>query len=285
MRKIFSHGLTLAGACCGVALFLVACAPVDDTPNEAADEATSDETIGSVQEPTPDESIDSAQQAISSQCAKDIVLCGTSAGLFGLACAADIWAGGALTPACAAAFSAAGGACANAAGSCVGGGTLDTRRLARVGSAATTAPDYSVIHNCPGSNRVYKEKVEWFINNDPTAGSGRVSRITMTCTDGTTLTFGHAGGTSSNTYTCASGRLMNGELIQAGAEIDAAGGVCRNVTTNDPTTYINGIWGGSTGSRQDKVCPLGEFMFGAKVHMDGPNETQPNLLGIELNCR
>lgn len=226
------------------------------------------------------------------ECAAAATLCAFGATGFVLGCGAAVYASfGTLTPECVGVWTAVGGACATAAFECAGGsGTPANRRLSPVADMVDDVPeDYFVERTCAYPRFVDQVKVEWFLINGA-ASNGRVSRVTLRCnanSAGTTstLVFGHAGGTGSNTYTCSSGRLQAGFLIRAGQEIDALGGVCRKVSTSDLTTYVNGTWGGTGGTRQDRVCASGTNLVGAKMQMDGPNETNANIIGIEPICR
>lgn len=225
------------------------------------------------------------QTKISGACAEDIVLCSFSAVGTVAACAADIWAGGALTPACAAAFSATGGACAAAARDCAGSGggvgTPGTVRLARAGSGIIqSGSDVFRELTCAAPHRVKSTKVEWANLGGPVY----ITKITLTCTNNVALTYGYPG-TSTNTYTCSSGRLMAGMVFRTGAFMDAAGGVCRQLATTAGTTYVNGIWGGTGGTRNDRVCAVGKYLVGAKMYFDGGTETNRNILGAELLCK
>lgn len=226
------------------------------------------------------------------ECAAAATACGFSATGFTLGCAAAIYASfGTLTPECSAIFTLVGATCATAAAECAAGsGTPANRRLSSVGDMVQDAAgDYFVERTCAYPRFVDQVKVEWFLINGA-ASNGRVSRVTLRCNANSsgatsTLVFGHAGGTGSNTYTCSSGRLQAGFLIRAGQEIDALGGVCRRVSTTDLTTYVNGVWGGTGGTRQDRVCASGTNLVGAKMQMDGANESNANIIGIEPICR
>jgi hypothetical protein len=226
-----------------------------------------------------------------SECAAAATLCGFSSVGFVLGCGAAVYASfGTLTPECAAVFAGVGGSCATAAAECTGTGTPANRRLSSVGDMVQDAAgDYFVERTCAYPRFVDQVKVEWFLINGA-ASNGRVSRVTLRCNanaSGTTstLVFGHAGGTGSNTYACSAGRLQAGFLIRAGQEVDALGGVCRRVSTTDLTTYVNGTWGGTGGTRQDRVCASGTNLVGAKMQMDGANESNANIIGIEPICR
>ncbi len=120
--------------------------------------------------------------------------------------------------------------------------------------------------------------------------STRVTGVSIRCTpssstaSSTTMNRGY-NGTASNTYTCPNGQLMAGLLVRAGQEIDAAGGVCRKVSNSDVSTFVNGLWGGSGGTRQDRVCAPNQDMYGVKFQLDGSNETSPNVIGMQPLCR
>lgn len=222
------------------------------------------------------------QTRISGACAEDLVLCSFAAVGTVAACVGDLWAGGALTPECVAAFNATGGACAAAARDCAGGvGSPATVRLARAGSGIIqSGSDVFRELTCAAPHRVKSTKVEWANLGGPVY----VTKITLTCTNNVALTYGYPG-TSTNTYTCSAGRLMAGMVLQTGAFVDAAGGVCRQLANNSGTTYVNGIWGGTGGSRTDRVCATGKYLVGAKMYFDGATETNRNILGIELLCK
>ncbi len=225
------------------------------------------------------------------ECAAAATVCVFSLGGFGLGCGAAVTASwGALSPACLAVWTAVGGTCATAAFYCAGGtGTPPVRRLSTAGDFTDdgAGPDFFVERLCPNEESfVDQVRVGWIFS----AARGRISNLQLRCTPATSgaastfLTFGHAY-TSSNTYTCSAGRLQAGFLVSAGLELDAMGGVCRQVSKTNLTTYVNGIWGGTGGSRQDKVCPGGQNLVGAKINMDGANEAEANLLGVEPICR
>ncbi len=222
-------------------------------------------------------------RAVSGNCAANLTLCGFSAVGLVLSCAAATWTAGALSPACATLLATTGGSCALAAGYCAQSDYVPpTRRLTGVGDVVANAPDYAVERTCATGKHVYRLKNEWVGGG---TAAGRVKRVTLTCTDGTTLTFGHAGGTSSHTSTCGAGLLTAGMLLQAGTELDKVGNVCRLGAGTDETTYVGAFNGGTGGSRQDRVCAPDTNLIGAKFHMDGASEASANLLGVELLCK
>jgi hypothetical protein len=224
------------------------------------------------------------QTKISGACAEDIVLCSFAAAGTAAACVADLWAGGALTPECIAAFNATGGACAAAARDCAGSGggvgTPGTVRLARAGSGIIQSSDVFRELTCTAPHRVKSTRIEWANLGGPVY----ITKITLTCTNNVALTYGY-NGTSTNTYTCSTGRLMAGLMLRTGAFVDAAGGVCRQLANNSGVTYVNGLWGGTGGTQNDRVCATGKYIVGAKMYFDGATETNRNILGIELLCK
>ncbi len=159
-----------------------------------------------------------------------------------------------------------------------------TRALASVGDWTDdgTGPDFFSDAICGTNSFVDSVTVRW--------GNSRVTGMTIRCTpltdtgSSTSLTRGYTG-TSSNTYTCPNGQLMAGLLVSAGLEVDAAGGVCRKVSNTDVTTYVNGIWGGTGGTRQDRVCAPNQDMYGVKFQLDGSAESSPNIIGLQPLCR
>ncbi len=204
---------------------------------------------------------------------------------FGLGCgAAVISSAGSLSAACVAAWNAAGTACVPAVYYCSGGsGTPPVRRLKTVGDWTDdgAGPDVFKEDSCPYPTFVDRVEVKW--------DYGRVVGMVLRCNKNEKgqykyLGFGYVA-SNAHKYTCPAGQLMAGLLLQAGLEIDAAGGICRKVGATETTTFVDGIWGGSGGSRQDRVCAPGTELVGAKAQVDGGLETNPNLLGIEPICR
>lgn len=216
------------------------------------------------------------------QCLAQLTLCGLGATGTVLSCVADLWTGGAMTAVCLESMAAAGGACAVASQICGGHtGSPAHVRLALTGSATTAAPDTTVALGCPSHHRVKTIRTEWFGANTT---SGRISRLVMTCTNGTTLTFGYAG-TASNTQTCATGDLVTGLMVRAGTEIVAAGVGCRQTAESGAPVAFSPLFGGSGGTTVTRNCATDKYVRGARVHMDGSTESYPNIRGIELDCR
>lgn len=154
-------------------------------------------------------------------------------------------------------------------------------RGARVGGGIVQqGKDVSPELVCKFPHVVNSVKVEWAT----VIGIPLVTKLQLTCTDGSILTFGYPG-TNAASYPCGSGRRTAGLLLRAGQFIDAAGGVCRDVNSRSPTTFTTGIFGGTGGKRNDQVCPLGKYLAGAKVYLDGPAESDRNLIGVEVLCR
>ncbi len=219
----------------------------------------------------------------SGACLENLILCSFSATGTVAACVADLFADGALTPVCAAAFSGTGGVCAAAGATCgsSGVGTPATVRLARAGSGIIqSGSDVFRELVCAAPHRVQSTKIDW----SNVGGLTLVTGITLTCTNNVVQTYGYAG-TSTNTYNCGSGRLMAGMIFRTGAFMDAAGGVCRQLANTSGVTYVNGIWGGTGGTRTDRVCATGKYMVGAKVYFDGAFEADRNVLGMEVLCK
>lgn len=163
--------------------------------------------------------------------------------------------------------------------SSVGALAIQTTRLTRAGSGIQQAGvDLQPEYTCPTQHRVRSISAEW----SNIGGSVLLTKMTMTCTNGSVLTFGY-GGTSGAAVSCSQGNLLSGVLLRTGTAINAGGGTCRNVSTG--ATSSGGPYGGTGGSRTDRNCGSNQYVIGAKVYMDGATETGRNLLGIEVLCR
>jgi hypothetical protein len=216
------------------------------------------------------------------QCLAQLAICAGGATGTVLSCVADLFTGGAMTPECLAAMAATSGACATASQICGGHtGSPAHVRLALTGSATTAAPDTTVTLGCPSHHRVKTVKTEWFGENST---SGRISRLTMTCTNGTNLVFGYAG-TGSYTQTCPTGDLVAGLMQRVGTEINAAGVGCQQTAQTGAPIAFSPLRGGAGGTTVTRTCAAGKYVRGARVHMDGSTESNRNIRGIELDCR
>ena len=160
----------------------------------------------------------------------------------------------------------------------VGALAIQTTRLTRAGSGTIETSDIQPESTCPTQHRVRSISVEWA----NIGGSVLLTKMTMTCSNGSVLTFGYSG-TSGAAVSCSQGNLLSGVLLRTGTAINAGGGTCRNVSTG--TTSSGGPHGGTGGSRTDRNCGSNQYVIGAKVYMDGASETGRNLLGIEVLCR
>jgi hypothetical protein len=74
-------------------------------------------------------------------------------------------------------------------------------------------------------------------------------------------------------------------LFRAGAEIDAAGPVCKQVASFDETKTLNGIYGGTGGVRQDRDCPADKHLVGARVWVERDGGDANNIAAVKLICR
>jgi hypothetical protein len=229
---------------------------------------------------------------ITTRCELDMVECLAVSSADVFACIMDFLTDGAMTPVCVDLMEESGGVCARMVVSCgLGAGTpstLPTTRLSLAGSGIIQAgTDVSVQRNCTAPHRVKSIGVQY--TNFAAAGSPLrylVTKLNMTCTDGTVLSFGY-NGTQTNTFSCGTGYATSGLLLRTGAFVDAVGGTCRKVSpyTNPPTTSGGPYGNNNGGTRNDRPCGSKQYVVGAKVYMDGAAETGRNLLGIEVLCR
>lgn len=230
--------------------------------------------------------------AILQNCATDTVECIAVGSADVFACIMDFISAGAMTAVCVDLMIEEGGVCARMVVSCgLGAGTpstLPTTRLALAGSGIIQAgTDVSVQRSCTAPHRVKSIGVQY--TDFAAAGAPLrylVTKLNMTCTDGTVLSFGY-NGTQANTFSCGAGYATSGLLLRTGAFVDAVGGTCRKVSpyANPPTTSGGPYGNNNGGTRNDRPCGSKQYVVGAKVYMDGAAETGRNLLGIEVLCR
>lgn len=258
-------------------LFSTACATED--PDDSADVDTEVEAPAA---PTGIATELSSPTGLN--CAGNVTLCAFAAAGFALTCAANVWATGTLTVPCASAFAATGGACAIAADTCTGGsggsGTPTVRRLGLIGGTPGTG-DVTTDLSCADTHRANRMQVWWGPN---AYGNTRVTKVSLGCTDGKTLTWGINNGTNNYTYQCSKGDLFSGLRVRSGQEIDAIGAICRQVASSDPHTYYT-VKGGTGGTLSENLCPAGKYVSGLKVTRDAASETNPNIVGLSITCR
>ncbi len=224
-------------------------------------------------------------------CGRTLNSCMVSRKNFQLACGVPAFAKfEGMSAACANVLKTVGGDCAQAAAACsTPGDTVGhlpySNPLATAGTPSTA--HYVSEYTCGTGTWVDQVTFQW------TLSYGRVSKLIFRCTprapgaEAEILPFGvpPIADTRELTHYCGVGKLLSGMLFRAGAEIDATGPVCKQVASFDETKTLNGIYGGTGGSRQDRHCPEDKHLVGARVWVERNGGDANNIAAVKLICR
>jgi hypothetical protein len=224
-------------------------------------------------------------------CGRTLNSCMVSRRYFQLACGVPAFQKfEGMSAACASVLKTVGGDCAQAAAAC--SSPDDTDGYLPYSKYAGTAGTPSLSHyaseqKCDPGQWVDQVTVQW------TPAYGRVTKLIFRCTPKSpgavarTMTFGvpAIADTRSTTYYCGTGKLLSGMVFRAGAELDAAGPVCKRVASFDETATVPGLYGGTGGVRQDRHCPEDSHIVGAHVWMEIKGAATDNIAAVNLSCR
>ncbi|MFZ5636536.1 MAG: hypothetical protein ACOY82_08100 [Pseudomonadota bacterium] len=240
-----------------------------------------------------------AAATASASCRTDALGCAANASGMLLACAAATDALGTIPVfdyACAVEAASASAACIAMAENCGRDTTSNnpaTTSAGLVGSGTLTKQTYTC-GTASGGGSGYENRVTGiYAKKMLRSGSDYylVSSIKMQCAKGSAIFVGNNGvdGTTWSGGTCANGKMVQGIAFRAGSWVDAIGRICDTVSysSTDSDNSTGALVGDPDGgSRVDKLCPEGKYVFGLNVWYDNTLPLASRFVrGVEPLCR
>jgi hypothetical protein len=225
-------------------------------------------------------------QKISTACALSVGTC--SVGVIGAAaaCISDIFDGGASTLACIGILNALEitFGCGSIAVDC--GQTTSYQNVAWTSTyVGSSTAGTEVAVTCPGDARI--DSMRGYVDTLST-GSTVLSKMEITCTDGSRLYVGENNGSTSAEHSCDTGKLYTG--VQARFDSDfiyGFSGICAKAT--DGSSQEIGGWIGANntgpGSNANRNCPSGKRMNSLIVRRGTSTDLYAQMIrGFKIGC-